>query len=420
MPLGFKLNTKTFRITEVNSFGKFDGFRVGMRVTGLHFYYYKVAGSYKNMNEKRWNEFSARLKVLEKSNCRFVAVAVESSKKEHMFIHSSVDRFVNTIKRGGRDGARSTVSHSKKDATRISALWLIDMALLTRATKCTEVKCVTDVFPGLKMKHDMHMTRMKRNLNIVNHYQQRKFVLEEELKNVNDELEKWIATRKEQRDEMEYKMSKDLEILHETPLEAARMTFSDNSIIVKELDGFLKKNTGSKEDLLIARVDLKHAQEDLKRSEAEVQRRVRELEIFRNKKDSAMAKFDQASETDKVKLIDHRKDLMKAIEKMERKRRENAEKITLDQKQFEHIAYLIAHANGHDTHCSANASTGLRRYVLDSIVVPQLAETYNVPLSEACKIANKHEIKYTIRGMLSITALGKKDATIIIKKFPRC
>ena len=77
MPLGFKLDFKTFRIVDVNSFGKFDGFKVGMRVTGLHFYYYKLAGSYKVLGDKRMQQFTARLNQLK--SCRYVAVSVEAS-----------------------------------------------------------------------------------------------------------------------------------------------------------------------------------------------------------------------------------------------------------------------------------------------------------------------------------------------------
>jgi len=227
MPLGFRIDPKTFRIVEVNPFGEFDGFKIGMRVTGLHFYYYKASGTYKQMNEKRFQDINTRLNQLKASNCRFVAVAVEASKDECMFVHSSSDKFFSTIQRGGKSGTRITVNHAKRDATRLNALWVLDKALLNHAdlSSFSKISCVTDVFTGLAMKRDMHATRMKRSLNKVKYYQARKYALDEELSKINTELEDWISTRRMKRDEMEYRMHKDLEILHGAPLETARLSY---------------------------------------------------------------------------------------------------------------------------------------------------------------------------------------------------
>ena len=267
MPLGFKLDPKTFRIVEVNSFGRYDGFKVGMRVTGLHFYYYKLAGSYKVVDDKRWQQFQTRLNQLKA--CRYLAVSVESSKNELMYVHSSLNNFVHTMQRGGKNGKRSQVTHSKRDATRLNALWVLDTKLLcpvdptsekaTDSSSLVEIQCVTDVFPGLGMKRDMHMTRMKRSLNKVKHYQARIFALQDELHKINEELERWINTRKEKRDEMEYKMNKDREILHCDPLEAARFSYADADILVSQLTSQLEDLTIDKEDKVIAKVDLRYA-----------------------------------------------------------------------------------------------------------------------------------------------------------------
>ena len=75
--------------------------------------------------------------------------------------------------------------------------------------------------------------------------------------------------------------------------------------------------------------------------------------------------------------------------------------------------------HGHDTHHFVNASTGLRQYVLDEILIPRLAFAYNVPLDVAWSIASKTEKSYTIRGILAIVERSKFDATSLMRRFPR-
>ena len=426
MPLGFKLDPKTFRIVEVNSFGRYDGFKVGMRVTGLHFYYYKLAGSYKVVDDKRWQQFQTRLNQLKA--CRYLAVSVESSKNELMFVHSSLNNFVHTMHRGGKNGMRTQVTHSKRDATRLNALWVLDTKLLCpvdptseKATDSSsvEIQCVTDVFPGLGMKRDMHMTRMKRSLNKVKHYQARIFALQDELHKINEELERWINTRKEKRDEMEYKMNKDREILHCDPLEAARFSYADADILVSQLTSQLEDLTIDKEDKVIAKVDLRYAKESLERAKEDVAARTAKLESFDKKFRQMRKEFDEHSKTDRTKLEVRRDEIFEMLGSLERKCHQNEEKMSTDQTQYEHISYLIAHANGHDTHHFVNASTGLRQYVLDEILIPRLASAYNVPLDVAWSIASKTEKSYTIRGILSIVQRSKSDATSLMRRFPR-
>jgi len=175
----------------------------------------------------------------------------------------------------------------------------------------------------------------------------------------------------------------------------------------------------SKEDKIIAKVDLKYAEENLVRAEEDVSKRVARQTEFQMKCDESLASFDRASEIDKLKLEKRRHEVLDLITNVEKKRHMNETKIARDQKQFEHIAYLIAHANGHDTHHFVNASTGLRRYVLDQIVVPKLASVYETSMPKAWGIALKSEKNFTIRGLLSVVKSGEKDSHALMRRFPR-
>lgn len=428
MPLGFKLDPKTFRIVAVNSFGRFDGFKVGMRVTGLHFYYYKTAGSYKTMDDKRMQQYEARLKQCQ--TCRYVAVSVEASRDEHVFVHSSLNNFVNTIQKGGTNGLRRTVTHAKRDATRLNALWFLDTKLLCLAAPSSEesssssseeIKCVTKYFPGLGMKRDMHITRMKRSLNKVKHYKARIFALQDEQHKIDKELELWIKTRAEKRDELEYTMNKDREILHCDPLETARFSYADADILVQQLASQLEDLTIDKEDRVIANVDLRYAKDSLQRAKEDVAARSMKLEMYDKKLRKELSAFDEHSLTDRMKLEHRRDEISEMLRRLERKCHLNEAKMSMDQTQYEHVSYLIAHANGHDTHNFVNASTGLRQYVLDNILIPRLASVYKVSFSEAWSIATKTEKSYTVRGILSIVQKSDKgdDPSSLMRRFPR-